>query len=146
MPARAAASRSPTSPALEFRKSVANVTTGQNPGSNGRPGDVMQYTVTVRNVSTLPVSAATLTDELDRLNAVAMFAPGSLRLDSAPAGTTNNVNLNGGAKGTGLLEVRGLNIAAAGSAGDSLTIVYEARLAPVIKSGSAVLNQAQLAS
>ena len=47
------------SPVLEFRKTVVNVTTGQNPGSNARPGDVMQYTVTVRNVSTLPVSAAT---------------------------------------------------------------------------------------
>ncbi|AMO23702.1 isopeptide-forming domain-containing fimbrial protein [Ramlibacter tataouinensis] len=133
-------------PVLEFRKSVVNVTTGQNPGSSARPGDVMRYTVTVRNVSALPVGAATLTDELDRLSAAALFAPGSLRLVSAPAGATSNTNPNGGAKGTGLLEVRGLSVAATGSAGDSLTVVYEARLAPVIKSGAVVLNQAQLAS
>ena len=95
------------SPVLEFRKSVVNVTTGQNPGSNARPGDLMRYTVTVRNVSPLAVSNATLTDELDRLNATAMFAPGSLRLVSAPAGATSSTNANGGAKGTGLLDVRG---------------------------------------
>jgi uncharacterized repeat protein (TIGR01451 family) len=97
-------------------------------------------------VSTLPVTSATLTDELDRLNATAMFAPGSLRLVSAPAGVNSNTNANGGAKGTGLLDVRGLDVAAMGSAGDMLTVVYEARLVPVIKSGSAVLNQAQFAS
>ena len=133
-------------PVLEFRKSAINVTTGQNPGSSARPGDVMRYTVTVRNVSTLPVSSATLTDELDRLDATSMFAPGSLRLVSAPSGATSNTNANGGAKGTGLLDVRGLDIAAMGSAGDTWTVVYEARLVPVIRSGSVVLSQAQLAS
>jgi uncharacterized repeat protein (TIGR01451 family)/fimbrial isopeptide formation D2 family protein len=134
------------SPVLEFRKSVLNVTTGQDPGSSARPGDLMRYTVTLRNVSPLAVSNATLTDELDRLNASAMFAPGSLRLVSAPTGVTGNANANGGAKGTGLLEVRGIDITAAGAAGDTVTLVYEARLAPVITSGSVVRNQAQLAS
>ncbi len=42
--------------------------------------------------------------------------------------------------------MRGLNLAAAGAAGDSLTLVYEARLLPVLASGSTVLNQAQFAS
>jgi large repetitive protein len=133
-------------PVLEFRKSVINATTGQNPGSSARPGDLLRYTVTVRNVGPLAVSGATLTDELDRLNATAYFAAGSLQLVSAPAGATSNTNANGGARGSGLLDVRGLNLAAAGSAGDTLTVVYEARLVPVIASGSSVLNQAQLAS
>jgi uncharacterized repeat protein (TIGR01451 family)/fimbrial isopeptide formation D2 family protein len=134
------------SPVLEFRKTVVNVTSGQNPGSNARPGDLMRYTVTLRNVSALAVSNATLTDEVDRLNATAMFAAGSLRLVSAPTGVTSNTNANGGAKGTGALDLRGINIAAAGAPGDAMTVVYEVRLAPVITSGSVVRNQAQLAS
>jgi uncharacterized repeat protein (TIGR01451 family)/fimbrial isopeptide formation D2 family protein len=134
------------SPVLEFRKSVVNVTTGQSPGANARPGELLRYTVTLRNVSPLAISNATLTDELDRLNATAMFAPGSLRLVSAPAGISSSTVANGGAKGTGLLDLRGIDIATAGSPGDAITVMYEARLAPVITSGSVVLNQAQLSS
>lgn len=132
-------------PVLEFRQSVQNITTGQNPGSSGRPGDVLRYTVTIRNVSTLPLSNVTLTDELDRLHATALFAPGSLTLLSVPVGAnTTGTSATGGARGTGLLDVRGLSISATGTAGDSLQLVYEARLAPVITHGTAVLNQAQL--
>lgn len=132
-------------PVLEFRKTVLNVSTGQNPGSAARPGDVLRYTVSVRNVSTLPLSNVTLSDELDRLNATAMFAPGSLTLISVPAGAiTSGTNASGGAKGSGLVDVRGLNIAAMGAAGDTLQLVFEARLAPVINHGAVVLNQTQL--
>ena len=134
------------SPTLDFVKSVVNVTTGQNPGGNGRPGDLLRYTLTVRNVSALPLTDGTLTDELDRLNATALFAPGSLALVSAPAGIASSVNANAGTKGTGLLTLTGINIAAQGSPGDAITIVFEARLAPVIASGTVVLNQARLAS
>ena len=134
------------SPVLEFRQSVINVTTGQNPGSNARPGDLLRYTVTLRNVSPLAVSNATLTDELDRLDATAMFVPGSLRIVSASTGVTSGSNPNGGAKGTGLLNVGSINIAAAGSPGDAMTVVYEVRLVPVITSGTLVRNQAQLSS
>ena len=134
------------SPVLEFRKTVVNVTTGQNPGSSARPGDLMRYTVTLRNVGPMAVSNATLTDELDRLNATAYFAAGSLQLIAAPAGSTSNTNANGGTQGSGLVDVRGLNLAPAGLPGDTLTVVYEVRLVPVIGSGTAVLNQAQWAS
>ncbi len=134
------------SPTLDFVKSVVNVTSGQNPGSNARPGDLLRYTLTVRSISSLALADGTLTDELDRLNATATFAPGSLTLVSAPAGTTASVNANGGAKGSGLLQVSGINIAAQGSPGDAITIVFEARLAAVITSGTVVLNQAQLSS
>jgi uncharacterized repeat protein (TIGR01451 family) len=134
------------SPTLDFLKSVVNVSTGQNPGTNARPGDLLRYTVTVRNLSALALVDGTLTDELDRLNATATFAPGSLTLVSAPAGTTVSVNANGGAKGTGLLEARGINIATQGSPGDAISIVFEARLAAVITSGTVVLNQGRLTS
>lgn len=138
-------SLSTEAPVLEFRQSVQNITTGQTPGSSARPGDVLRYTVTIRNVSTLPLSNVTLTDELDRLHATALFAPGSLTLLSVPVGaSTSGTSASGGARGTGLLDVRGLSIGATGTAGDSLQLVYEARLAPVINHGTAVLNQAQL--
>lgn len=134
------------SPVLEFRKTVVNATNGQNPGSGARPGDLMRYTVTLRNVSPLAVSNATLTDELDRLNATAMFAAGSLRLVSAPAGVVSSTQASGGSKGSGLLDLRGIDIGAAGAPDDAMTVVYEARLVPVITSGSIVRNQAQLSS
>ena len=133
------------SPVLEFRKSVINVTTGQNPGASARPGDLLRYTVTIRNVSTLAISSFTLTDELDRLNATAMFLPGSLALISVPAGSNATfTSAIGGGKGTGLVDIRSLSIDAQGGANDTLTIIFEARLAAVITSGTAVLNQAQL--
>jgi len=133
------------SPVLEFRKTVINVTTGQNPGANARPGDLLRYTVTIRNVSTLAISSFTLTDELDRLNATAMFLPGSLALISIPAGSNATLtSATGGSKGSGLVNIRSLSIDGQGGANDMLTIVFEARLAAVITSGTAVLNQAQL--
>ena len=133
------------SPILEFRKSVMNVTTGQNPGTNASPGDVLRYTVTIRNMGTMTLGNFTLTDELDRLNASAVFMPGTLNLVSIPAGASAAfTNSAGGAKGTGLVDIRNLSLDAQGGANDTLEIVFEARLAPVITSGTTVLNQAQL--
>lgn len=133
------------SPVLEFRKSVINVTTGQNPGASASPSDVLRYTVTIRNVSTLAISNFKLTDELDRLNATAMFLPGSLAMVSIPAGSNATfTSATGGSKGTGLVDIRNLSIDAQGGTNDTLTIIFEARLAAVITSGTAVLNQAQL--
>ncbi|MFA6902921.1 MAG: isopeptide-forming domain-containing fimbrial protein [Gallionellaceae bacterium] len=132
-------------PVLEFRKSVINVTTGQNPGSNAVPGERLRYTITLRNLSTFAVSNFTLTDELDRLNATALFVPGTLTMISVPVGaTTTLTSATGGSKGSGLVDVRNLNLTAAGGGGDTLTFVFEANLASVITSGTAVLNQAQL--
>lgn len=132
------------SPDLEFRKTVFNVTTGGS-GAAARPGDLLRYTITLNNVSTLPISNFTLTDELDRLNATAMFLPGSLVLISVSNSTyTNASNATGGSKGTGLLDIRNLSIDAQGGPNANLTFVFEARLAAVITNYTAVLNQAQL--
>lgn len=133
------------SPVLEFRNSVINVTTGQNPGASARPGDSLRYSITIKNMSPLALSSFTLTDELDRLNSAAMFVPGSLTLLSVPAGASATLtNATGGSKGTGLVDIRNLSIDAQGGANDTLTIVFETRLASVITSATAVLNQAQL--
>jgi uncharacterized repeat protein (TIGR01451 family)/fimbrial isopeptide formation D2 family protein len=133
-------------PSLSFTKTVYNVTTGQS-GANAKPGDTLQYTLTIQNVGTLGASNFTLTDDLDKLNATPMFTPGTLKLIAAPAGAnTASTSATGGTKGTGLLNVSNLSIAPQGETGDKLVIQFQVTLAPVIDSGSLVLNQAQIGS
>ncbi len=127
---------------LETRKTVFNVTTGGS-GATASPGDRLRYTVEIQNISDVPLSDFSLVDELDRLNGTAVFEPNSIGNEQSSSGTIT-VTGNGGAKGTGLLEVDNLQIEAAGQANDTVTITFEATLAPVITSGTVVLNQAQL--
>jgi len=131
-------------PLLNFRKTVANITSGGS-GATAKPGDVLQYTVTLNNLSSSTLSNFSIIDELDRLNAAAMFVPGSLTLITIPAGASATLTtVNGGSKGTGLVNIQNLSIRAQGSGSDTLTIVFQAKLAAVITSGTTVLNQAQL--
>jgi uncharacterized repeat protein (TIGR01451 family) len=133
----AAHSLTTEAPILQFLKSVRNVTTGQNPGANASPGDLLHYTITINNLSTLDANNFTLTDELDRINASAMFMPGTLQLLSIPAGSTATLtSATGGSKGTGLVDIRNLTVLGS----NSVTIDFEVRLAAVITSGTAVLN------
>ncbi|WP_224983594.1 isopeptide-forming domain-containing fimbrial protein [Geomonas agri] len=133
-------------PLLSFTNTVQNATTGQS-GANARPGDTLKYTLTIRNLGTLGAANFTLTDELDKLNAVAMFAPGTLKLLTAPSGANvTATSANGGSKGTGVVSIGNLTVAPQGQAGDVLTVEFQATLAPVIDSGSLVQNQAQVAS
>ncbi|WP_237066513.1 isopeptide-forming domain-containing fimbrial protein [Microbulbifer guangxiensis] len=128
---------------LETRKTVFNVTTGES-GATASPGDRLRYTIEIQNTSDVPLNGFTLIDELDRLNATAMFEADSLAIVTLPSGATESVLGNGGTRGSGLLEVNDLAIAAAGQPGDTLTIEFEGTLVPVITSGTVVLNQAQL--
>jgi len=131
---------------LGFTKTVFDMTTGQS-GATARPGDTLQYTLSVQNTGGLAASGITLTDELDKLNQTAMFVPGSLILTTVPAGA--NVSLTsatGGTKGTGLVSIGNLSIDAMGGASNTLMVVFTARLLPVINSGSKVLNQGQVGS
>lgn len=141
----AVATSTGTRTSLVFQKSVINVTTGQNPGSNAAPGDTLRYRLLARNVTGFPVAGMSILDELDRLNTPAAFAAGSLRLVTIPAGAdATNTNANGGAKSTGLVDIRNLSLGAAGTASDTLIVEFEIRLAPVIRAGTVVLNQASL--
>jgi uncharacterized repeat protein (TIGR01451 family)/fimbrial isopeptide formation D2 family protein len=133
-------------PLLTFTKTVQNMTTGQS-GANARPGETLQYTLTIQNVGTLAASNFTLTDDLDKLNTFPMFAPGTLKLIAVPAGANSSLtSATGGTKGTGLVNIGNLSIAPQGQSGDSLVFRFQATLAPVINSGSPVLNQAQIGS
>jgi uncharacterized repeat protein (TIGR01451 family)/fimbrial isopeptide formation D2 family protein len=133
-------------PSLSFTKTVFDVTTGQS-GANARPGDTLQYTLTIQNTGALGASNFSLTDDLDKLNTPAMFVPGTLKLITVPAGAnTSLTSATGGSKGTGLVSISGLNITAQGQPGSTLTIQFQVTLVPVINSGSIVLNQAQIGS
>jgi len=133
-------------PLLTFTKTVQNVTTGQS-GANAKPGETLQYTLRIQNVGSLPASNFTLTDDLDKLNTPPMFVPGTMKLITVPAGAnTSLTSATGGTKGTGLVSISNLSIAPQGQTGDTLVIQFQATLAPVINSGSPVLNQAQIGS
>ena len=134
-------------PDLDFFKHVRNVTTGQDPGLNASPGDTLHYTLEVINNGSGGLSDISITDELDALNSQARFVPGSLVLTSVPAGAdTSGTDDAGGANGTGLVSVTGLNLGAAGSGTEQLEVEFDVTLASAIPSGTVVLNQAGLTS
>ena len=129
-------------PVLTFEKTVVNVTTGEDPATVATPGDVLRYSLLIENQSDTPLADFAIVDELDRLNAVAMFAPGTLNVVTVPPGAdVANVDPAGGAAGTGLLDVRGLDL---GGLGETVLVEFEVATAPVIANGSYVLNQSQI--
>ena len=129
-------------PILIFEKYAVNVTTGDDPATVATPGDLIRYTLRVENANDTIIDSFDVVDELDRLNAVSSFAAGTLNVVQIPAGADDtNSNPNGGAAGTGLLDVRGLSLS---GLGDSLEIVFEVQLAPVIANGTVVLNQSEV--
>ena len=132
-------------PILSFEKSVQNVTTGQNPGTDASPGDTLMYTIQITNTGPEGLSSFSIVDEVDRLNATPAFAAGSLNIVSVPAGAdTSGTNAVGGTHGTGLVSVANLSIGAQGDSNDTVMVVFEITLAPVITSGTVVLNQTEL--
>ena len=124
-------------PRLNFTKTVVSTTPAH-------PGDVVQYRLQLTNLSDVSAADISLVDELDALNDPAKFVPGTLALVGAlPAGAVNNTNANGGAKGTGRIDIGNLSLGAAGSGSETVTIEYRVQLVPVIANGTIVLNQAR---
>ncbi|MGW8248521.1 MAG: isopeptide-forming domain-containing fimbrial protein, partial [Acidiferrobacterales bacterium] len=130
-------------PALNFEKTVSNVTTSGS-GSSASPGDQLHYTITVTNGSSFDLAAFRLTDEVDRLSGGnAYFEPNSLSNIVVTGGGTPDTSGSdpaGGSQGTGLLDVQNLTLAA----GASVTIEFDIRLASSIPNGTVVQNQAQI--
>jgi uncharacterized repeat protein (TIGR01451 family) len=132
-------------PIISLQKRVVNLTTGQDPGSNASPGDTLRYSILIQNTSAFGVPDFSFIDELDALNTTPAFAAGTLNLVTVPAGAdTTATNVSGGASATGLVDIRNLSLGVAGSATESVVIVYDVILAPVITSGTLVLNQGRL--
>ncbi len=129
-------------PLLNFEKAAVNVTTGEDPATVATPGDTIRYSLRVENASDTPVDSFDIVDELDRLNVFPSFQAGTLNVITLPAGAdASNTDPNGGAAGTGLLDIRNLSL---GALGDSVLIEFEVVLAPVITNGSYVTNQSEL--
>ena len=131
-----------TLPELAFEKTVENLTTGQLPATSASPGDTLRYTLRVESLSSAGLAEFSLRDELDALNPTPVFAPGTLLVTSAPAGAdTSPTNANGGAAGTGVLDVRGLSLV---NLGDVVVIEFEVQLAPVLPDDTLATNQSEL--
>ena len=125
-----------------FEKSVENLTTGISPAPTATPGDRLRYTLRLRTTDT-PVNNVTFYDELDELNGLPAFVPGTLALvtGTIPAGAdTSGTNPTGGANGTGIVEIGNLSVPA-----DSEVLVqFDITLAAVLTNGLVVTNQADL--
>ena len=131
-----------TLPVLRFDKTVTNLTSGADPAVEATPGDRLRYSLRVENLGDEPFVGFSVQDEIDRLNAVPAFQPGTLTLVTVPDGAdASNTSATGGANGTGIVDVRDLSLDAPG---DSLLIEFEVTLAPVLANGSVVANQSWL--
>ncbi|HUG98070.1 MAG TPA: hypothetical protein VMQ83_02720 [Gammaproteobacteria bacterium] len=129
-------------PIVRFEKTVANLSRGEDPGTLASPGETLRYRLVVENMSDVPINEFSIRDELDRLNAPPAFQAGTLTLVTVPAGANaSGTSAGGGPHGTGLLDVRNLQLA---GRGDSLLIEFDIVLAPILANGRAVLNQSQM--
>ena len=129
-------------PDLRFEKTVMNVTTAEDPATVATPGDTLRYRLYIENLGNVAVNDFQIVDVLDALNDPPVFAAGTLNLITVPAGAdASNSNAAGGAAGTGLVDIRNLNI---GGLGDIVFIEFEARLAPSIANGRFAYNQSGL--
>jgi uncharacterized repeat protein (TIGR01451 family) len=128
---------------IDFIKSVSNDTSGGS-GSTAEPSDILRYQIALTNTSTEDLSALTVIDEIEGLQTseTTYFVPGSLTIASIPTGASDSTDINGGTKGSGIVEVSAISIAA----GTTVTIEFTIQLAAVITSGTEVLNQAQLSA
>ena len=102
------------SPLLVFDKYAINVTSGEDPATVATPGDTIRYVLRIENTTDTPLSGFSIVDEIDSLNATPMFQAGSLTIVTLPAGATDNSDANGGAAGTGLIDISGLSLAGSG--------------------------------
>ena len=129
-------------PILIFEKSVANLSTGESPATVAVPGETLRYSLRVENLSDTPLSGFEIVDELDQLNTPFAFQPGTLSLVTVPPGAdTSNTSATGGASGTGLLDVRNLDL---GGLGESILLEFDVTLAPSLPDESFVYNQSQI--
>jgi len=121
-----------------FDKTVADLTSGANPATTAAPGDTLRYTLRFQTTNTA-LAGFRIFDEMDALNATADFAPGTLTLVTVPAGAdASNTNGTGGAKGTGVLDIRNLSL----PLNSPLLIQFDITLKPVLANGTVVTDQA----
>ncbi len=130
-------------PILEVEKTVVNVTTGQNPGNDATPSDVLRYTIVINNSGLIDANAVTVSDAIP-LNATYVANSTTLNTIAVPDAGAGISPLMAGfdisssdltpplpGVGGGVITV-----------GESATITFDVLLDPVITSGTIIENQA----
>src|SRR5215813_5044112 len=116
-----------------FDKTVANLTSGVNPATTAAPSDKLRYTLRFRTTNQA-LSNFRIFDEMD-----ARFAPGTLTLVTSPPGSdTSATSSTGGTNGTGVIDIRNLNLPVNSEA----LIQFDITLKPAVANGTVVTNQA----
>ncbi|MEJ2109082.1 MAG: hypothetical protein P8Z37_04045 [Acidobacteriota bacterium] len=120
-----------------FEKTVENITTGISPATTAGPGDTLRYTLRLRTTDQ-SLTAITLFDEMDALNAQPSFVPDSLTLVAYPSGADiGNTSGTGGANGTGVIDIRDLDLPASSEA----VVRFDITLDPDLTHGTVIANQ-----
>jgi uncharacterized repeat protein (TIGR01451 family) len=120
-----------------FDKTVTNLTTGLTPATVAAPGDRLRYTLRLRSTDTA-LTNFRIFDDLGALNAGPSFVPGTLALVTYPVGADiSNTSANGGTNGTGVVDIRGLNVLPSGD----VSIEFDITLASALANGTVVSNQ-----
>ena len=130
-------------PVLDVSKTVVNLSTGQNPGNDATPGDVLRYTVVVGNSGLVDANAVTLSDAIP-LNAT--YVADSVTLNGIPVGQpdggvsplTAGIDISSSDLTPPLPATGGGTI----TVGQAATITFDVLLDPVITSGTVISNQA----
>jgi len=123
-----------------FEKTAANLTSGANPATTAAPGEKLRYTLRLRTTDQA-LTTSNIFDELDALNAQPAFVPGTFTLVTSPAGADiSGTSSTGGAKGTGVIDIRNLNVPVNSQA----LIEFDITLASSLSNGTVVTNQSTL--
>src|SRR5437867_6762645 len=123
-----------------FEKTAADLTSGVDPAMTAAPGERLRYTLRLR-ATDQALSNFRIFDELDALNAQASFVPGSLTLVTYPPGADiSHTSSTGGAKGTGVVDIRNLSVPVNGQ----VLIQFDITLASRLANGTVVTDQSTL--
>src|SRR5262249_4542439 len=121
-----------------FDKTVADLTSGRNPATTAAPGDRLRYTLRFRSTNQA-LSNFRIFDDLEALNAKAVFVPGTLALVTPPppGADISAPSSTGGSKGTGVIDIRNLSLPVNGE----ILIQFDITLKPAIANGTVATNQ-----
>jgi len=123
-----------------FEKTAANLTSGANPATTAAPGDRLRYTLRVRTTGQA-LTNLRIFDDLDVLNAPPAFVAGTLALGTPPPGVdVSGTSSTGGSKGTGVIDIRNLNVPANGQ----VAISFDITLSSTLTNNFVVTNQSSL--
>ena len=132
-------------PTVEVQKTVVNLTTGDDPGVNASPGDVLRYSIVVSVPASSPLDANNVI-VTDAIPTNASYVADSVTLNGLPVGQPDAgiSPLIAGVEVSSSSETPPLPTAGTGVIliGESATLTFDVLLDPVIDSGTVISNQA----